>query len=93
MPDPVYRVVLRKKALQDLEGKYLYAASHAPQAAAAWLNRFYDALKTLENDPQRCPLAPEDRKTKRAELREFHYGRRPNVYRAIYTIDKERFKY
>ena len=84
---PSYQVVLQKRASQDLEDACLYAAQRAPLTAASWVNRFHDAIKTLQHDPERCPLAPENRKIKRAELREYLYGRRPNVFRAIYYID------
>ncbi len=84
---PSYQVVLQKRASQDLEDAYLHAAQRAPLTAASWVNRFHKALKTLQHNPERCPLAPENRKTKRAELREYLYGRRPNVFRAIYYID------
>ncbi len=84
---PSFHVVLQKRASQDLEDAYLYAAQRAPLTATSWVNRFHDALKTLQQDPKRCALAPENRKTKRAELREYLYGRRPNVFRAIYYID------
>ena len=84
---PNHKVVLQKRASQDLEDAYLNAAKRAPLTAATWLNRFHNALKTLQQSPERCPRAPENRKTKRAELREFLYGRRPNVFRAVYYID------
>ena len=84
---PSHQVVLQKRASQDLEEAYLYAAKRAPLTAASWVNRFHTALRTLESNPERCPLTPENRRTQRAELREFLYGRRPNVFRAIYFID------
>ena len=84
---PNHQVVLQKRASQDLEDAYLYATERAPLTATTWLNRFHNALKTLQHTPERCPLAPENRKTNRAELRELLYGRRPNVFRAVYYID------
>ncbi len=84
---PKYRVVLQRRALDDLDQAYSNAAKNAPVTAARWVNRFQASLKTLEHNPQRCPLASENRKTNRAELHEYLYGRRPNVFRAIYMID------
>jgi len=81
-----YRVLLQNLAMKDLEEAYEYAARHAPDAAVAWLDRFQQALATLSRNPQRCPKAPEDRKLS-YELREFLFGKRPNVFRAVYTID------
>ena len=81
-----YRVRLQPAALDDLEQAYQYAAKSAPATAASWLNRFFEALQTLENNPQRCPYAPENVKCQR-ELRQYLYGRRPNVFRAVFTIE------
>lgn len=81
-----FTVRLQPAALEDLDAAYLFAASHAPKAAGKWLERFHQALQTLQHRPDRCPLAPESRRSSRV-LREFLYGRRPNVYRAIYTLD------
>jgi plasmid stabilization system protein ParE len=81
-----YRVVVQRLALEDLEESYLWAARHAPETAARWLNRFQIALGSLENNPERYALAPENRRVRR-EIRQLLYGRRPNVYRAIFTIE------
>ena len=59
---------------------------YAPASAAGWFNRFYDALQTLSPNPERCSLASENRRSKR-ELRQLLYGRKPNVFRAVFTIE------
>jgi toxin ParE1/3/4 len=81
-----YRVVIQRLALEDLENSYLWAARHAPETAARWLNRFHGELQALAINPHRCSLAHENRKVRR-EIRQLLYGRRPNVYRAVFTID------
>jgi plasmid stabilization system protein ParE len=81
-----YRVLVQRLAVQDLDEAATWAARHAPMAAARWLERFHRALQTLDANPQRCPLAKENAKVD-VELREFHFGRRPNVFRVIFTID------
>ena len=68
-----YRVVLHRLALEDLENAYEWVARNAPVTAAKWLDRFQDALLTLESFPQRQPLARENRKVD-VELREFLFG-------------------
>lgn len=83
-----YQVRLQPAAAADLEEAYLHAAKHAPLTAARWLNRFQDALGTLERNPERCALAPENRWSRR-ELRQYLYGKRAHVYRAIYTIEAD----
>jgi plasmid stabilization system protein ParE len=82
----MYRVVVQQLALEDLDEAYRWAVQHAPDTAARWLNRFEFELSTLSSNPQRCSLAPENGKVRR-EIRQLLFGRRPNVYRAVFTID------
>lgn len=83
-----YRIVLQRLAAHDLEEAYLWAFGNAPQTAARWLSRFQAALQTLDHNPDRCSLAPENRKLD-IELREFLFGRRPHVFRAIFVLDAD----
>lgn len=83
-----FRVRLQPAAAQDLEEAYTYAAQQAPEAALRWLNRFEAALQTLHSNPDRCPSAPESRKSGR-DLKEFLFGKRGYVFRVIYTISKD----
>ena len=80
-----YRVVLMPRAVRDLDRAYLWASRHAPETAGRWLNRFYEALQTLSTSPERCGLAPENELVDR-EIRQFLYGKRRNVWRALFTI-------
>lgn len=80
------RVVIQQPAENDLEECYLWAAQYAPETAARGLNRFHAELERLADNPQQWPLAPENGKVKR-EIRQLLFGRRPNIYRAIFTID------
>ena len=81
-----YRVILQRLAVQDLGKAYSWVAQYAPKSAARWLERIRAALQTLDTNPHRCPLAKENAKVE-FKLREFHVGKKPNVLRAIFTID------
>ena len=81
-----YSVVVQRLARADLVEAYHYAARRAPQTASRWLDRFETALTTLARNPQRCPFARENGKVD-LDVREFHFGKRPNVFRVIFTID------
>ncbi len=83
-----YRVELSRLADADLEVSFRWVERYAPNTAKAWLLRFRDAIQTLAIKPRRCAIAPEARKSG-YELREYHYGRRPNVFRAIYEIQSD----
>ena len=84
-----YRVVVQPLAKADLEAAYLWAARHAPETAIRWFSRFETALQTLDRNPERCPFAREQGRIEDIELREFLFGRRPNVYRVIFTVDQD----
>ena len=83
-----YRVRLQRLATHDLDEAYCWAARHAPQAAARWLERFQSALQSLDTHPERCGKAREDAAAP-CELREFHFGKKPSVFRVIFTIDSD----
>jgi len=83
-----FRVLLQRLALEDLREAYEWASRHAPHTAARWLDRFQDSLNTLGSNPHRCPLAYENGKVA-VEVREFHFGKRPAVFRVIFTIEAD----
>lgn len=83
-----YRVRLQPAAIDDLDQAYRNAARHAPRTAARWYNRFYEALESLETNPQRCSKASENHRSKR-ELYQYLYGKRPNVFRVIFTVEDD----
>jgi plasmid stabilization system protein ParE len=82
-----YEVRLQPLAENDLEEAYLWAANRAPETAANWLARFHTVLKTLSEHPERCEFAPENKKLDKG-LRQFLFGRKPNVFRAVFLIDR-----
>jgi Plasmid stabilisation system protein. len=82
----IYEVVIQPRALRDLDESQQWAAKHAPFTARRWYNRFIDRLHSLRRNPQHFGLAEESRKAKR-EIRQLLFGKRPNVYRALFVID------
>ena len=76
-----YRVEISGRAERDYAE--LFAAVHAKDssAGARWHRGLKKAILSLENMPQRCPVAPESKR-----LRHLLYGRRPNIYRVIFRI-------
>lgn len=83
-----YRVLFQTPAERDLEEAYLWIAGHEPKAAERWRDRLYLALKSLESDPDRMPLAEEHNFVTR-ELRVFHFGKLPYVFRVLFFVDGE----
>ena len=83
-----YLVVITANAKENLRSYYLQAAKRAPVTAARWLNRFEAALATLASNPQRCGTAPENNAADE-EIRQFLFGKRGRVFRALFTIAED----
>ena len=80
-------VNLAKRAKAELHGNARWWAEHrSQQQAQRWHDGFIDALESLAENPERCPLARENDRFP-YELRELHYGlgSRP-THRAVFTI-------
>ncbi len=80
-----FRVVIQRLARHDLNEAYRRAARRAPQTARWWLERFQAGLATLKPILD-VALSPESRKLPTV-LREYLFGRRPHVFRAVFVID------
>ena len=83
-----YNVILMPRAIRDLDNAYFWAAQRAPRTAARWFNRFHASLRTLSTNPERCALAPEAELV-RSEIRQLLFGKRPSVWRALFTIESQ----
>lgn len=81
-----FRVELARRAERDLEAPYLWVVGRAPQQGAAWFNGLERAVLSLDAHPERCPVAPESRRTKQP-VRVLLYGRRASVCRIYFTVD------
>jgi plasmid stabilization system protein ParE len=63
------------------------AACHeAGETGLRWFRKMKETINSLSQIPERCPLAPENDEFT-YELRQLLYGRKPNVYRILFTID------
>lgn len=80
-----YRVEILPRATRDLRSVYAYINAENSRQAYAWFNGLEAAIATLDENPARCPVTPENRR-----LRHLLYGRPPRTYRIIYAIDERR---
>lgn len=76
-----YRVRLMPRAERDLASLYDWIDARSSGAALAWYRGLRDAIRTLRNNPARCPVTPED-----PRLRHLLHGTKPHIYRVIYRI-------
>ena len=76
-----YRVRLMPRAQRDPSGIYDWIGAHSSDAASTWYRGLRDAIRTLRDDPHRCPATPEDN-----NLRHLLHGKKPHIYRVIYRV-------
>jgi plasmid stabilization system protein ParE len=60
--------------------------NHAGDTGLRWFQRMDEAIDSLAELPHRCKFA-EETKMFPFEVRELLYGRKPHVYRILFTID------
>jgi plasmid stabilization system protein ParE len=63
-------------------------AREAGEAGLRWLNGLQESLQSLSESPYRCVIAPEN-SVFPFEVRQLLYGRKPHVYRVLFTVDKD----
>ena len=82
-----YEVFVTDKACHQLEAAALWWAQHrSVEQAERWYDEFIEALRVLEDTPQRFALARENDAFP-IELRQLMYGLgRKNTHRAIFTV-------
>jgi plasmid stabilization system protein ParE len=82
-----FRVKTSAKAKRDLDAILAWLLSReAGEAGLRWFQGLREAVASLAHSPERCTLAPEDAVFP-FEVRQLHYGRKPHVYRVLYTIE------
>jgi len=64
-------------------------SQHAGEAGIRWFLALEDAIASLANFPERCPLASENARFP-FEIRQLLYGSKPHRYRILFTIDGDR---
>ena len=87
-----FRVELSAQAESDAEAILDWLQSQrAGETGIHWFLALEDAIASLDTFPERCPLAPESAQFP-FEVRQLLYGRKPHVYRILFTIERETVK-
>lgn len=84
-PLMTYRVKIMPRAQRDLADIYRRIGARSSRAARTWYLGLRDAIRSLGDNPNRCPATPEDE-----HLRHLLYGSKPHIYRVIYRIEKQK---
>ncbi len=80
------RIVAR--ALREIDEVLEWLARRSPAAAERWHARLTEAINSLENNPERCGLAPES-DWYPGELRQLLHGKRRGVFRILFEVRGE----
>jgi plasmid stabilization system protein ParE len=84
-----FRVETTAAAEQDADAILDWLlAEHAGETGKRWFAALQDAIASLAEFPVRCPLAPEN-VVFPFEVRHLLYGRKPHVYRILFTIEDQ----
>src|SRR5262245_62133105 len=80
-----YSVRITARALREIDEALDWLAERSPSAASRWHEKLLEAIRSLEENPERCGPAPES-EWYPGELRQLLHGRRRRVYRILFEI-------
>jgi plasmid stabilization system protein ParE len=84
-----YTVIITPSAKADIFEINAWLLENHPNYANAWLWGISQAITSLSEFPERCPLASESDAFD-APVRQLLYGKKPHVYRILFMIEEHR---
>jgi plasmid stabilization system protein ParE len=81
-----YSVPITARALLEIDASLAWLVERSQAGARRWYERLVEAIHSLENNPERCGLAPENEWYEGGGLRQLLHGKRQNVYRILFEI-------
>ena len=76
-----YLVNITSRAQRDVAHLYGEINAEHSDTALKWYRGLKEAILSLEENPNRCPVTPEKK-----DLRHLLYGHKPHVYRVIFRV-------
>ena len=80
-----HAIHITAQALREIDGALEWLAERSHGAAVRWYDQLQEAIRSLENNPERCGLAPEN-EWYPGELRQLLHGKRRGVYRILFEV-------
>src|SRR5580693_5324463 len=80
-----FKVVMQRRAEQDLAEAFNYIYGRAPEPALRWYGRLRASVEQLDTMPARYERAPESEKLG-YDIRQMVFGKRSGRYRIIFRI-------
>jgi len=78
-----HSVRITARAVREIDEALEWLGERSRTAAVRWHAQLLEAIRSLENNPQRCGLAPESELFP-GELRQLLHGKRQRVYRILF---------
>jgi plasmid stabilization system protein ParE len=82
-----YRVIFTPRARAEAVEAFRWIAERSPAAAERWYAGLERATAQLSKLPERNPVAEDDSEQIGITLRQMLYGRRPGIYRILYSVE------
>ena len=80
-----HSVYITARALREIDAALEWLTQHSLPAAVRWHQQLTEAIRSLENNPERWGLAPES-EWYSGELRQLLHGKRRGVYRILFEV-------
>ncbi len=80
-----YDVAIARRALAEIEITMAFLAKSSTATSDRWYSRLRSAIESLQEHPERCPLAPEA-EWYEGELRELVIGNKRQVHRILFEV-------
>ena len=80
-----HSVHITRRAFREIDEALPWLAERSPSAASRWYEQLTEAIRSLEDNPQRCGLAPES-EWYPGELRQLLHEKRRGVYRILFEV-------
>jgi plasmid stabilization system protein ParE len=80
-----HSVHITARALREIDEALEWLSERSPSAAVRWHQQLLEAVGSLENNPERCGLAPESEWVG-GEIRQLLQGKKRGVYRILFEV-------
>ena len=69
----IYKVIIPESVRDRIDEQAIFIAQDKPGTVFEWFDHIYEQIETLQQNPQRCPKAPESQYTD-VEIRQLLIG-------------------
>ena len=80
-----HTVHITARALREIDEALEWLSERSRATAGRWHQQLLEAVRSLEDNPERCGLAPEN-EWYPGELRQLLHGKKRGVYRILFEV-------